>query len=239
MRVHFVVHEAFEAPGAYARWALDRQHTVTYSRLHAGESLPSAAEDIDLLIVMGGPQSPATTTAECPHFDAVAEMSLIASCAAAGKAVVGVCLGAQLLGEALGAPCLRSPEPEVGSFPVTLTEAGRRHPLFEGFDESFDSGHWHHDMPGLTADARVLAASEGCPRQIVAYGRFLYGFQCHLEFDRDVVEALIESAEEELAALADHRFVQRPEQLRRNDHRAMNERLEVFLDRLVADYTAA
>ncbi|GGM23110.1 hypothetical protein GCM10010129_79310 [Streptomyces fumigatiscleroticus] len=239
MHVHFLVHEAFEAPGAYARWALDRGYTVTYSRLYAGERLPPAAGDIDLLIVMGGPQSPATTTAECPHFDAAAEMSLITSCAAAGKAVVGVCLGAQLLGEALGAPCLPSPEPEVGSFPVTLTEAGRQHPLFRGFDETFDTGHWHRDMPGLTADAAVLARSDGCPRQIVAYGRFLYGFQCHMEFDRDIVESLIASAKEEIAALRGHRFVQQPEELRRTDHRATNQRLELFLDRLAADYTAA
>ncbi|MFF4796229.1 hypothetical protein ACFY2M_42800 [Streptomyces sp. NPDC001276] len=90
-------------------------------------------------------------------------MALIASRAAAGKAVVGVWLGAQLLGDALGAPCLRGPEPEVGSFPVTLTEAGRGHPLFDGFEETFGSGHWHHDMPGLTSDATVPGTSEGCP----------------------------------------------------------------------------
>ncbi|MFF4902783.1 hypothetical protein [Streptomyces sp. NPDC001068] len=239
MRVHFVVHEEFEAPGAYARWAHDRQHAVTFSRLYAGEPLPSSPDGIDLLVVMGGPQSPATTIAECPHFDAAAETALIAACAVAGRAVVGVCLGAQLLGTALGAPSLPSPEPEIGSFPVTLTGAGRRHPLLEGFDECFDSGHWHQDMPGLTPDATVLAASEGCPRQIVAYGRFLYGFQCHMEFDPDIVEALIGSARQELAALDGRRFVQRPQELRRTDHRAANARLHVFLDRLVADQAAA
>ncbi len=238
MRVHFVVHEAFEAPGAYERWAHDRRHTVTYSRLYAGDRLPATADGIDLLVVMGGPQSPTTTTAECPHFDAAREMSLIAACAAAGKAVVGVCLGAQLLGEALGAPCLPSPEPEIGSFPVTLTEAGQRHPLFHGFDETFDTGHWHHDMPGLTPDATVLAASRGCPRQIVAYGRFLFGFQCHMEFDADIVEALIASAPRELAALGGRPFVQSSEELRSTDHRAANLRLELFLDRLAANCAA-
>ncbi|MFE9611385.1 hypothetical protein [Streptomyces sp. NPDC006012] len=239
MRVHFIVHESFEAPGAIEQWAVDRRHTVTSTRLYAGERLPAGPDGIDLLVVMGGPQSPATTTAECPYFDAAAELALIVSCAAAGKAVLGVCLGAQLLGEALGAPCERSPEPEVGAFPVTLTEAGRSHPLFDGFEETFEVEHWHGDMPGLTADATVLATSEGCPRQIVAYGRLLYGFQCHLELDRGLIDALIESAGPELAALRHHPFVQEPESLRRTDHRAMNQRLAVLLDRIAAEYTAA
>ncbi|MFJ5035589.1 hypothetical protein ACIQB5_48090 [Streptomyces sp. NPDC088560] len=66
------------------------------------------------------------------------------------------------------------------------------------------------------------------PRQIVAYGRFPYWFQCRLEFDGDVVQGIIESAEKGLAGLDGHRFVQQPEQLRRNDHRALNEQCGVF-----------
>jgi len=58
-------------------------------------------DDIELLIVTGGAQSPATTTAECPHFNAAAEKAFIAQCVNAGKAVVGVYLGAQLIGKAL------------------------------------------------------------------------------------------------------------------------------------------
>jgi GMP synthase (glutamine-hydrolysing) len=62
------------------------------------------------MVVMGGPQSPATTKGECPHFDAAAERELIAKCVAAGKAVVGGCLGSQLIGEALGAMHDHGPE---------------------------------------------------------------------------------------------------------------------------------
>ncbi len=46
-------------------------------------------------------------------------------CIEANKAIIGVCLGAQLIGEALGAPYEHSPEKEIGSFPITLTEEGK------------------------------------------------------------------------------------------------------------------
>jgi GMP synthase (glutamine-hydrolysing) len=89
MHIHFVVHESFGAPGALETWIRDRGHTGGYSRAYAHEPLPQSPADIDLLVVMGGPQSPATTKGERPHFDAVAGRELIAKCVAAGKAVVG------------------------------------------------------------------------------------------------------------------------------------------------------
>ncbi len=122
MRVHFIVHESFEAPGAYETWAINQGHDVTYSRVYAGDRLPDDAVGIDFLIVMGGPQDPDTTLEECPHFNAKAEQALIASAVKTGKAVIGICLGSQLIGEALGAPFSHSPEKEIGKFPMT---AGR------------------------------------------------------------------------------------------------------------------
>lgn len=52
MRVHFIVHESFEAPGAYETWAINQGHDVTYSRVYAGDRLPDDAVGIDFLIVM-------------------------------------------------------------------------------------------------------------------------------------------------------------------------------------------
>lgn len=128
MKVHFVVHESFEAPGAYETWVNDRGYEATYSRVYLHEPLPASPAGIDLLVIMGGPQSPATGKDECPHFDAEAECALIAQCVAANKAVVGVCLGAQLIGTALGAAHARSPETEIGKFPIALTAEGRGKP---------------------------------------------------------------------------------------------------------------
>lgn len=238
MHVHFVVHESFEAPGAYETWAASRGHTVGYSRVYLGEPLPASLEAIDMLVVMGGPQSPSTTLAECPHFDSKAEQALIRRAIAAGKAVVGVCLGSQLMGEALGAPCEHSPEKEIGKFPIRLTPAGLANDKFASFGPVLEVGHWHSDMPGLTPDAVVIATSAGCPRQIIAYGKLAYGFQCHMELTPEVVDLLIAASAAEFPTLTARRFVQQPDALRRNDYTEMNEKLFVFLDKLVAEYKA-
>lgn len=238
MHVHFVIHESFEAPGAFETWASNRGHSVGYSRVYAHGALPSSVDDIDLLVVMGGPQSPSTTTAECPHFNAGAEKVLIAKAISAGKAVVGVCLGSQLVGEVLGAPYEHSPNKEIGKFPITLTDAGLANDKFAHFGRSLDVGHWHEDMPGLTPDAALIAGGEGCPRQIVEYSKLVYGFQCHMEFNRDVVELLITRSEGELTTLIGHNYVQQPDELRRNDYSHMNETLFVFLDKLAEEYEA-
>jgi GMP synthase (glutamine-hydrolysing) len=238
MMVHLVVHEAYEAPAAIATWAADRGHRASYSRVYAGDRLPASADAIDLLVIMGGPQSPGTTLHECPYFDSAAEQALISDAVAAGRAVVGVCLGAQLLGAALGAPAGPSEQAEIGVFPVWLTADGRADHRLAGFPETLDAGHWHHDMAGLTPDATVLAASDGCPRQIIRYRDLAYGFQCHLEFTRESAPPLIAASAGELAKRAGERYVQTASFLREDRYDVMNDALFSFLDNLARDYRA-
>ena len=238
MHIHFIIHEHFEAPGAYEIWGKNRGCSMSYSRVYQGDPLPEDLESTDLLIIMGGPQSPATTLKECPWFDAQAEMRLIGRAIEAGKTVIGVCLGSQLIGEALGAAFCHSPEKEIGKFPVRLTDAGKANPLFEDFGHELNVGHWHNDMPGLTPQAKVLAYSEGCPRQIVQYGERVYGFQCHMELTPEVVELLIEHSQNDLRRAAEFRFVETAEKLRSHDYREMNQVLFSFLDKLAAQREA-
>lgn len=238
MHIHFIIHEHFEAPGAYEIWGKNRGCSMSYSRVYQGDPLPEDLQSTDLLIIMGGPQSPATTLKECPWFDAQAEKALISRAIEAGKTVIGVCLGSQLIGEALGAAFCHSPEKEIGTFPVRLTEAGKANPLFEDFGHELNVGHWHNDMPGLTPQAKVLAYSEGCPRQIVQYGERVYGFQCHMELTPEVVELLIEHSQNDLRRAAEFRFVETAEKLRSHDYREMNQVLFSFLDKLAAQREA-
>ncbi|PHM33262.1 type 1 glutamine amidotransferase [Xenorhabdus innexi] len=236
MRIHFVVHEDFEAPGAYEDWAKARGYQTTFSRVYLGEQLPDSIEEIDFLIVMGGPQSPATTLADCPYFDAAAEKQLIVKAATSGKIVVGVCLGAQLIGDALGGTFEYSPEKEIGKFPIMLTEAGLKNDHFAHFGKILEVGHWHGDMPGLTPEAKIIAISEGCPRQIIEYQNLVYAFQCHMELTPELVELLIQNSEKDLNKADEYKFVQTPEILRTHDYSEMNKKLFVFLDKLTEQY---
>lgn len=235
MHIHIVQHETFEAPGAYLEWAEQRNYSVSFSKVYESQALPSTVEPIDLLLVMGGPQSPDTTLAACPHFDSKAEQALILKCIQAGKAIVGVCLGAQLIGVALGAAFEHSPEKEIGVFPINLTEEGLREEKISHFGSPLAVGHWHSDMPGLTESSKILATSEGCPRQIIAYTDLAYGFQCHMELTKEVVELLI-AAEEDFLRCSTHQFVQKPEVIRQHDFSEMNNKLFLFLDHLTNAY---
>ncbi|MGT2925067.1 glutamine amidotransferase-related protein [Streptococcus caviae] len=230
MRVHFVIHEAYEAPGAYLAWAALRGHEVSLTKVYRYEPLPESAADFDMLIVMGGPQSPHTTKAECPYFDAAAEIALLQSAMAADKIIIGVCLGAQLLGEAYGATVEHSPEKEIGNFPISLTDAGLADVRLKAFGKGLTVGHWHGDMLGLNETAQVLAVSQGCPRQIVKYSDKHYGFQCHLEFTQDLVANLLAQAADFDRTVQHHKYVQQAKLIQGFDYREMNEKLFSFLD---------
>ena len=235
MRVHFVLHETFEVPGAYLKWAIERGHQITSTKVYEKEPLPETVDGIDFLIVMGGPQSPDEDKANFPYYDPNAELAFMKEAITADIYIVGVCLGAQLLSVAYGAEYEHSPEREIGIFPITLTEAGLKDEHVRIFGPTLITGHWHGDMPGLTEDAVVLATSQGCPRQIIRFSPKHYAFQAHLEFDSEAVELLIAAdGEEQLRKQSEKLpFVQTPEELRENDYSEMNAKLYAFLDSLV------
>ena len=234
MKVHFVLHETFEVPGAYLKWVQDRGHQVTTTKVYENEALPETVDEIDFLIVMGGPQSPDEDREAFPYYDPQAEIQLIQKAIKADRYIVGVCLGAQLLSVAYGAEYEHSPEREIGVFPITLTEAGLKDEHVKVLGPTLMTGHWHGYMPGLTEDAIVLATSQGCPRQIIRFSPKHYAFQAHLEFDPEAVELLIVADGEEVLEEQSKNltYVQKPEAIRNYAYREMNAKLYAFLDSL-------
>ncbi|MCD6355063.1 MAG: hypothetical protein J7L95_05895 [Prolixibacteraceae bacterium] len=123
MKIHIIMHESFEAPAAIEIWARKNNQELSFSRLYSGDKLPADSSGFDYLIVMGGPQSLDAPQEQYPYFDAQAEIAFVQSVIDNDKYVLGVYLGAQIIGEALGAKTEKSPNREIGIFELELTEA--------------------------------------------------------------------------------------------------------------------
>jgi len=228
MRIQYVLHADFELPGRIEQWAARRGHAQARCKPFRGERLPDVSE-FDLLVVMGGPQS-ARELGAAPYL--AREIELIAGALRQDLPVLGICLGAQLLGEACGARTERSPEREIGFFPIDLTEAGRTDPVLRGLPPRFVVAHWHGDMPGLAPGCAVLATSAGCPRQIVRYAPKAYGFQCHPEFTAECVGLMLQHG---AADLAPGPYVQSAERMRAEDLSDMHARADAMLGHFLSN----
>lgn len=226
MRILVIIHADFERLGAIHTWLNKKGCDLMEVHPYRGEVLPKMA-DFDGLIIMGGPQD----LKEIEKYDYLQkELSLIQNAIHTHKLVLGICLGAQLIAESLGAKTESSPEREIGIFPVQLTEAGYSDQITRHFPEQFKVGHWHNDMPGLPAGAKVLATSLGCPRQIICFRPYVYGLQCHFEFTIENIRALLEHQSEDLPS---GRFVQNKQALLEYPYQAINKLMWLFLDNFV------
>lgn len=137
------------------------------------------------LVVLGGPMC-LDEIGSYPHLET--EVALIREAVRAEIPVLGICLGAQLLARALGAGVRRNPEKEIGWYDVSVTDEGRRDPLFERFGESEKIFQWHGDTFEIPDGAVRLAGSASCANQAFRYGESAYGFQFHLEVDEPLIE---------------------------------------------------
>ncbi len=150
-----------------------------------------AAPSVAGLVVMGGPMGVHDTVVH-PWLEA--ERRLIGEVVAAGRPVLGVCLGAQQLAAALGAEVTTGPEPEVGLGRVQLTPAGRTDPVFGPeygglADPAVPCVHWHQDTFSLPTGSVHLAATARYPHQAFRVGARAYGLQFHIEVDGALARA--------------------------------------------------
>jgi GMP synthase-like glutamine amidotransferase len=185
---------------------------VVHRTDHHGE--PPPIDGFDALVVMGGPQSAASDDGFPTRR---AELALIADAVGRGLPVLGVCLGAQLLAEAVGGAAVRGDRGlEVGWAEVALTPAAAHDDLFAQAAPTFAPLHWHGDTVELPPSAVLLASSELYPNQAFRVGARAWGIQFHVEADGPLVEsfvgewpqqatdpaALLAQADDRLAALA-------------------------------------
>lgn len=150
----------------------------------AGEALPDGFYH-DALVVMGGEQ---TALSDHTHPYLPDLCRLMRRMGQADKAVLGICLGAQLLARAWGGKNHLGVAPEFGWKPISLTTFGRKDPLLQPFKDDFLSFQWHRDTFDLPSEATHLAHNETARNQCFRIGRASYGMQFHFEASRPVVE---------------------------------------------------
>lgn len=225
MRIHALLHSSFDSACEIKKWAASRQHTITFTRTYSGEKLPNTS-DFDFLILLGGPQS-LLKLEKYPYLHD--EIALTHQAILDHKIVLGICLGAQIIGEALGEKTQVSPHQEIGLHAIERSAAGALDPLFQLFPETMQVMHWHNDMSGLPTGAVILATSAGCPRQAIHYRDRVYGLQFHLEMTQTLVQALVAHCGEELQP---GRFVRDSAALSSADYQPCNQQLIVVLDHL-------
>ncbi len=119
------------------------------------------------------------------------EKRLLAELLAAEKPLFGVCLGAQILAEAAGAPARRAANPEIGWYEVDVSEEGAKDPVLGPLAPSFEAFGWHSYECDLPDGAVALARSETC-LQAFRLGTNTYGIQFHAEVSSADAESWIE-----------------------------------------------
>jgi GMP synthase (glutamine-hydrolysing) len=185
--VHVLQHAPLEGPGRIADIAREMGLGVTVHELFDKDAVPDVIPSGDLLLVMGGPMGVGDIGDSRWPFLA-GEVDLLARLLQGSGAVLGICLGAQLMAHALGARVypLQVGEPpighrEVGWGPVTFVAARESEPSIAGLDESEVVLHWHGDTFDLPSRAVLLASTRVCPHQMFRFGGRAFGIQFHIE----------------------------------------------------------
>ncbi|RID93409.1 type 1 glutamine amidotransferase [Gemmobacter lutimaris] len=168
-QVGVALHEAAARIGLYKPWADGR--------------LPEPA-DYDALVVFGGEQNACADDSH-PYLPELAHRMRAFS--DADRAVLGICLGSQILARGFGAENRIGTAPEFGWCKVELTDAGAADPVLGQLPSQFASFQWHSDTFTLPAGAVHLARSGVAAHQAFRLGRATYGTQFHFEAHRAVV----------------------------------------------------
>jgi GMP synthase-like glutamine amidotransferase len=173
-------------------WLVAAGAALDVVRPHAGDPVPTDLSGYGGLIVLGGPQDAFDApdgTPGAPWFPAL--KALLRTAHRDRVPTLGICLGAQLVAEALGGVVERSPHGyEIGARLVGKRDAAERDPLFAQVPFTPDVYQWHaDDITELPPGAVALAGSPGRPHQAFRVGDRMWGVQFHPESDVAMLRA--------------------------------------------------
>jgi GMP synthase-like glutamine amidotransferase len=194
MKVAALFHVSFEKLGTIEDWIIRKGHSLTEYHLYHDPRLPKA-EDFDLLIIMGGPMG-IKDESEFPWLKS--EKALIAKRIETGRAVIGICLGAQLVASVLGSAVIQAKNKEIGWFPIKLNGNKELKSMFPGLPDEITVFHWHGEIFDPPAGSVSFASSAITPCQGFIFHQHVLAFQFHPEIKPENISLMINHAGDEL-----------------------------------------
>lgn len=207
-------HAAHEGPGYFADFLHRKKIPHKLVRIDAGDPVPQSLDGISGLVFMGGPMSVNDTLPWIPQV-----IRLIQTAIDADVAVLGHCLGGQLMAKALGAPVTRNPVKEIGWYPVSVTESPAARAWLGDLPSRFNVYHWHGETFAIPAGATRILASAHCANQGFVLGKHL-ALQCHVEMTPPLIADWVQEVDGELKPSA---TVQSGEEMLRDAERRTRE----------------
>lgn len=194
MRVHLLQHASFEGPAYINGWFQRTRHTLNTSQLHQDCYLP-APEDFDALIIMGGPMG----IYDDQHYPwLVKERDFIKRAIDDNKKVLGICLGSQLIADALHANVYANRQKEIGWFGLEKTADANQSVFGQHLPQHFTALHWHGDTFDLPSNCVRLLSSKACLNQAFSFENRVLALQCHLEMTPSSVADITHACKDEL-----------------------------------------
>eukprot|EP00762_Andalucia_godoyi_P003733 ANDGO_08528.mRNA.1 Putative glutamine amidotransferase-like protein YfeJ len=188
-RVHVLQHVAFETCGMIAEWVQSKTGNVSTTRLYESSFSFPSLDSFDILVVMGGPMN-VYQHRDFPFL--VPEKEFLKTCLDAGKRTLGICLGAQLIADALGGRVFQNPVYEFGWYAIDndAIQLGSR---TLNLSSAMCVMHLHGDTFSLPSSCKLFSSSEGCRNQGFTFSNHAMGLQFHLEIDRPLLTSILHS----------------------------------------------
>lgn len=179
MKIHILQHESSElvGPGNIVKWASKKNHQITTTRVDLNEAYPESKE-FDLLIILGGFQS---AYDEENYEWLEEEKRWIRVMIEKNKYVLGICLGAQLIADAMGGKAKKHIHKEIGWWPVQFNERALSHPLLKGMPKEATFYQFHQDTFQLPEMSDHLAENKASKNQAYSINEHVLALQFHPE----------------------------------------------------------
>ncbi|MDH7555257.1 MAG: type 1 glutamine amidotransferase [Spirochaetota bacterium] len=187
-----IQHVPFETPGYILDWAIVHQKDVAIVTAYTNHDFP-VVDSVEMLVIMGGPMS-VHDEREYPWL--VTEKHFIEKVINKGKPVLGICLGAQLIADVLGARVYKNHTKEIGWFEVQRVQS--ENPFSKLLPDTFMAFHWHGETFDIPAGAIHIASTDVCANQAFAIDDRIVGLQFHLEITAQGVYDLVANCGAEL-----------------------------------------